>query len=394
MTRVVLLVENLSVPTDPRVWNQAKILSEAGYDVTVVCPTGSERDQETSIEIDGIQIRRFTVRHAESGVLDYLREYVGALVKMVRIVQRLDGPIDIIHSANPPDFLFLVGLIPKLRWKTKLLFDHHDLTPELFESRFSKAPALGWFIRFVERINFATADAVLSTNESYRNVAIDRGRKRPDQVWVVRNAKRASLFANGTPDPTLRRGKPFLALYVGVIGQQDGADCAIRAAAHYRYTLGRDDLHLTLVGDGDALPACKELAKELDVIDMVEFAGWQEFDEVLRYLSSADIGMATDPPSPLNDQSTMIKVLEYLAVGLPIVSFDLPESVISAGDAALYAKDGDELELANNIARLIDDPDLRATLAERARERSSGPLSWSAARDSLLEAYAYLESER
>lgn len=389
--RAVLLVENESVPTDRRVWIEACILRDSGYDVTIVCPVGVGRDSETDVQVDGVAIRRFPLKRAESGFAGFIVEYLTALWRMAWIVWRMDGPIAVIHSANPPDFLFLVGLVPKLRWRTKLVFDHHDLVPELFESRFNvRGPAL-WLVRVVERLNFAIADAVISTNESYRRIAIERGRKRPDQVRVVRNARDRSSFKRVAPDPSLRRGKRFLAVYVGVMGPQDGADCAIRAAAHYRYDLGRDDLQVTFVGDGAAMEDCQRLAAELGVADMIEFAGWQEFDDVLRYLSSADIGLATDPPSPLNDSSTMIKVIEYLAVELPLVSFDLPESVVSAGDAALYAPGGDELALAKNIAVLLDDPALREELADRARRRNVGMLSWETARDELLATYRHLE---
>lgn len=389
--QVVLLVENESVPTDKRVWIEACILRDSGYDVTVVCPVGIGRDRETNLEIEGIVVRRFPLRRASDGFVGFIVEYLTALFRMAWIVWRLDGPITVIHSANPPDFLFLVGLIPKLRWGTKLVFDHHDLVPELFESRFGRSGPMLTAVKLVERLNFAVADAVISTNESYRRIAIDRGGKRPDQVRVVRNARDLSSFKRVPEEPLLRRGKPYLAVYVGVMGPQDGADCAVRAVAHYRHDLGRDDLQVTFVGDGDARADCERLAVELEVDDMIEFAGWQEFNGVLRYLSTADIGLATDPPNPLNNHSTMIKVVEYLAVGLPVVSFDLPESVVSAGDAALYAADGDEFELAKNIARIIDDPVLREELRERAISRNSGSLSWETARDELLATYRYLE---
>ncbi|MGI9599136.1 MAG: glycosyltransferase family 4 protein [Acidimicrobiales bacterium] len=390
--QIVLLVENESVPSDKRVWIEACVLRDSGYDVTVVCPVGIGCDSETEIELDGVTIRRFPLRRATDGFAGFIVEYLTALWRMARIVWRLDGPIEVIHSANPPDFLFVIGLIPKLRWRTKLVFDHHDLVPELFESRFGRSGPVLWAVRLVERLNFAVADAVISTNESYRRIAIDRGRKRPDQVRVVRNARDLSSFRRVTPDPDLRRGKPFLAVYLGVMGPQDGADCAVRAAAHYRHDLGRDDLQVTFVGDGDSVEQCKQLAIDLEVADMVEFAGWRDFEDVLRYLSTADIGLATDPPSPLNDRSTMIKVIEYMAIGLPVVSFDLPESIVSAGDAALYAPGGDELALARNIATVIDDPVLRGELTERARKRNTGMLSWETAREELLATYRYLES--
>lgn len=384
---VVLLVENESVPTDRRVWNEACMLRDAGYDVTVVSPTGDGRDQESHLQLDGIDVRRFPLRRASGGVAGFLVEYLTALMRMAAIVWRLPGRIDVIHSANPPDFVSLVGLVPKLRWGTKLIYDHHDLVPELFQARFgARGPALR-LVRLVERLNFRLCDAVISTNESYRQIAIDRGGKHPSEVRVVRNARDLTAFHRVTSDPSLRNGRSHVAVYVGVMGPQDGADVAVRVAGHYRNALGRDDVQFVFVGDGDSLASCRQLADELGVADMVTFNGWVDFEDVLRYLSSADVGLATDPPSPLNDHSTMIKVVEYMAIGLPVVSFDLPESIVTAGDAALYAPGGDELELARNLAKLIDDPGLRKEMGERAMARNEGLLSWDTAEAELLATY-------
>lgn len=390
---VMLLVENESVPTDARVWNEACLLRDAGFDVTVVCPAGIERDQERTITIDGVTVRRFPLKPAGGGVAGFLIEYLTALWRMAAIVWRSDRPVRVIHSANPPDLLFLIGLVPKLRWGTKLVFDHHDLVPELFEARFGSHKLLLRLTRATEWLSFRTADAVVSTNESYRRIAVERGGKRPEQVRVVRNARDRATFRPVEPDPSLKRGRPNLAVYVGVMGHQDGGDVAVRVAGIYRNQLGRDDLQVTFVGDGDQVDDCKRLAAELEIEDMIHFAGWVDKDEVLRYLSTADVGLATDPPSPLNDVSTMIKVVEYAAVGLPMVSFDLAESVVSAGDAALYAPAGDEKALAEQLAALIDDPELREELGRRAITRSDGPLSWQTANDALLETYERLEND-
>jgi glycosyltransferase involved in cell wall biosynthesis len=314
-------------------------------------------------------------------------EYLSALWRMAWIVARLPGPVAVVQSANPPDVLFLVGLVAKLRWRSRLLFDHHDLVPELFQTRFGASSPVLPVVRAAERLNFRLADAVISTNESYRNIAIERGGMAPERVRVVRNARNRSTFQRVEPNPELRRGRPHLAVYVGMMGPQDGADIAVRVAAHYRHQLGRDDLTVTLVGDGDEVPNCRRLAAELEVDDMVHFAGWCTRDEVLGYLSTADVGLATDPPSPLNDRSTMIKVIEYVTVGLPVVSFDLPESRVTAGEAALYSPGGDVASMTENLARLIDDPGLHAKLSSVGLEQTEGPLSWETMVDSLLASY-------
>ena len=384
--RVLFLVENESVPTDRRVWDEACILRDSGLDVTVICPTGKQGEQALVENIDGVTIRRFHLKESAGGAKGFLAEYSSALFSMAKLLWR-SGPVDAVHLANPPDLLFLLGVMAKLRWRSKIVFDHHDLAPELFASRFPGMGALLAVVKAAERLSFAAADAVVSTNESYRTIAIERGKVPSDRVRVVRNARSAANFAPVAPDPRLRNGKGFLAVYVGAMGPQDGADCAVRVAAHYKHDLGRSDLHIAMVGDGDAKQEAEELAAELDVADMVEFVGWQNRDAVIRYLSTADIGLATDPPNALNNHSTMIKVIEYMAMGLPVVSFDLSESIVTAGDAALYTKGQDEAAMAADLARLIDDPDLRQELRERGLERSEGPLSWETARQALLATY-------
>ena len=385
--RVLLLVENESVPTDRRVWDEASVLAKEGYDVTVICPVGTDGDRPLSERLDGIEIRRFPLQPADGGAIGFLVEYGQAMVRMLRLLWSTPGPVSVVHVANPPDFLFVLGLAAKARWRSKVIFDHHDLSPELFEARFGPTSPLLPIVRIVERLNFNAVDAVISTNESYRRVAMERGGMDPDRVTVVRNARSRSRFGPRDPDPTLRRGKPLMAVYVGAMGPQDGADCAVRVAAHYRHDLGRHDLHVVMVGDGDARADAEALASTLGVDDMVEFVGWQSRDEVVRYLSSADIGLATDPPNPLNDHSTMIKVIEYLAMGLPVVSFDLAESMVTAGDAALYTEGLDEADMAANLARLADDPDLRRRLSAVAVERTEGPLSWETSREALISVY-------
>ena len=388
--RVVLVVENESVPTDLRVWGHATVLRDAGYDVTVVCPVGVERDLEVHATIDGITVRRFPVRRAGVGLRAYVAEYVTASCAIARILWRLPGPLAVVQVANPPDGLCLLALGAKLRWGAKVVFDHHDLVPELFTARFGSSRWAGHVLRLVERANFAAADVVLSTNESYRRVAITRGGKRPTRVRVVRNARDPRSYCVPR-DPALRRGKTRLAVYVGVIGPQDGGDHAVQVAAEYRRRRhGRDDLHVCVIGDGAAAEWCRRLAVELGVDDMVEFTGWLQQDDVRRYLASADIGLATDPPTPFNDHSTMIKVVEYLAAGLPVVSFDLAESRISAGDAALYATDGSVTQMADHVARLVNDRGAPRHLRERALARAHGPLSPEHSQRELLATYTAL----
>jgi glycosyltransferase involved in cell wall biosynthesis len=393
--RVLILDENASVPFDRRVWHQARTLAGAGHEVHVVCPRGEGIDLEPFVELEGVSIHRFPSRFADGGVGGYAREYAVALWHMLRISLRLQRrrPFDVVHATNPPDILFLIALPLKL-WGTRFVFDHHDLVPELFQSRFPKGGKnlLYRASMILERLTLSTADMVIATNESYKRVAVERGRKDPAKVHVVRNGPDLSRFVQVAPDPALKRGKPHLACYLGVMGFQDGVDYAVRALAHLHRSLGRTDLHTTFIGAGDAFEACVALAHELRLDDMVEFTGRISDAEVHRYLSTADVCLAPDPSSPLNDVSTMSKIMEYMAMGRPIVSFDLAETRVSAGDAALYARPNDESEFAQLIDELLNDPERREHMGKMGRKRVEDSLSWDVSARELLRAYERLLS--
>ena len=392
MTRVLILVENLSVPFDRRVWQESRALVDAGYEVVVICPMGTQRDTEPEQELEGVRILRYPLQAATGGPAGYVREYGLALWHTVRLALRVrrEGPVDVVQACNPPDLLFLAAL-PLMARGARFVFDHHDLVPELFRSRFPRGGE--WLFRVavvLERITFALAAGVISTNESYRRVALTRGRKRPEQVQVVRSAPDLTRFVPREPDPALRRGKPHLAAYVGVMGPQDGVDYALRALAHLRHDLGREDLHTIFMGGGDARDEMIELASALGIDDVVEFPGRVSDEFLQRCLSTADVGLSPDPCNPLNDVSTMNKVVEYMAMGRPIVSFDLVEARVSAGDAAVYAADDDEQAFAALIGELLDDPQRRAEMGASGRERVARHLSWDVSRANLLDFYQRL----
>lgn len=389
MARVLILVENLSVPFDRRVWQESRALAEAGHEVFVVCPRGATRDTEPVAVIEGVEIHRYPLRAATGGPLGYVREYAAALLHSMRLALRLSrrGRFDVIHACNPPDLLFLVALPFRLRG-TRFVFDHHDLVPELFESRFGGRGLLYRASLLLERLTFAAADVVISTNESYRDVAVRRGRMAPAHVHVVRSAPDLTRFTPVAPDPSLRRGRRFLVCYLGVMGPQDGVDYALRALARLRDDLGRDDVHATFVGSGDAFDDLVRLSRELGLEDRVEFTGRVPDATVQAYLSTADVCLAPDPKNPLNDVSTMNKIVEYMAMSRPIVSFDLREARVSAGEAAVYATPNDEGEFARLIGELLDDPERRARMGAFGRARVERSLSWATSRERLLEAYA------
>ena len=304
-----------------------------------------------------------------------------------RLVRGLvaERPFDVVHACNPPDFL-LFAAWPARRRGARLIFDHHDLTPELFLTRFgARHRVLHRFTLLLERACFAVANVVIATNESYRRVAITRGGKRPEAVFVVRNGPELGRFRAPQPDPSLKRGRPLLIGYLGVMAPQDGVDHALRAlalvAAH------RDDWHAVFGGDGEARPGLMRLAAELGLHDKVEFAGWLDDEQIARLLSTCDVCLAPEPPSPLNDRSTMVKIAEYMAMECPIVAYPLPETRFTAADAAVYARPNDVGSMAACIEELLDDPGRRASMGQIGRERVEQELSWAHSQRNLAEAY-------
>lgn len=374
------------MPFDRRVWQECTTLRDAGWEVHVICPRGTKRDTEPEAEIDGVRIHRYPLRAATGGPAGYLQEYGAALWHTARLARKI-GPVDVVHACNPPDLLFLSARRLQRRG-ARFVFDQHDLVPELYLSRFDRGRDLLYrAVCALERRTYRAADIVLATNESYKDVAIRRGGRRPEDVFVVRSAPAVERFRPVPPEPELKRGKPHLLCYLGVMGPQDGVDYALRALAKLRDEIGRTDWHAVFVGSGDAFDAMVELSGRLGLSDQVEFTGRIPDADLVRYLSTADVCLSPDPLNPLNDVSTMNKVLEYMAMGRPIVSFDLREARVSAGDAAVYAPANDEAEFARLTALLLDDPERRARMGRVGQERIGGELSWSNSQKSLLAAY-------
>ncbi|MGA6161393.1 glycosyltransferase family 4 protein [Amycolatopsis magusensis] len=383
----LILVENLSVPFDRRVWQECTTLREAGWGVHVICPQGTNRDTEAEVTVDGVHILRYPLRAATGGPAGYLQEYGSALWHTFRLARKL-GRIDVVHACNPPDLLFLVALRLKRRG-AKFIFDQHDLCPELYLSRFGRGEDFLYrAVCALERRTYRAADVVIATNESYKEVAVTRGGKSPGDVFVVRSAPVVERFHRVPVEPELKKGKPHLLAYLGVMGPQDGVDYALRALARLRDELGRTDWHAVFIGSGDAFDDMVALSGELGLGEQVEFTGRIPDEDLLRYLSAADVCLSPDPLNPLNDVSTMNKIMEYMAMSRPIVSFALREARVSAGEAALYAKADDEPEFAKLIAHLLDSPEDREKMGELGRARVAGALSWENSQKALLAAYA------
>lgn len=385
--RILIIVENLPVPFDRRVWAEATTLAEAGYEVSVISP--ALKDYEKPYEVhDGVHVYRHPIHQAGAGMLGYFREYAGALFWQLRLAFRIwrKRGIDVIHACNPPDLIFLVALFFKL-FGVKFLFDHHDLSPELFETKFNRRGLFWRFLLWAERLTFALADVSIATNESYKKIAVSRGGMRPEDVFVVRSGPRLDRLQIRPPREELKNGADILVGYVGVIGEQEGLDLLIEAAEILVKRYAPTRIHFAIVGSGPALASVKDLACERGLSDFFTFTGRASDDLFLDVLNSADLCVNCDRFSVMNDLSTMNKILEYMALAKPIVQFDLHEGRQSAGPASLYARPDDPEDFAAKIAHLIEHPDDRARMGALGRKRIEEKFAWPHSAPVLLAAY-------
>lgn len=389
--RVLILVENLPSPFDRRVWQEATTLRAAGYVVSIVCPTGKGCEAHEE-ELEGVRIYRYDLPVEGRGPLGYVREYAAALHHTLRLALRVrrERGVDVVHACNPPDLLFLVGGLFKLLYGTAFLFDHHDICPELYEAKFARRGPLWRALRWLERMSFRCADVSIATNQSYRRIAIERGGMAPERVFVVRSGPQLERLKPVPPQPELKRGRRHLVGYVGVMGEQEGIDLLLEAARVIVREHGRQDVHFGLVGGGTALPAMQRLALELGVHDHVTFFGRAPDETLLAVLSTAEVCVNPDVANEMNDKSTMNKIMEYMALGKPIVQFDLTEGRYSAGEASLYARANDARDFAAKVLELLDDPARREAMGRFGRRRVEQELEWRHEAPRLLAAYEAL----
>jgi glycosyltransferase involved in cell wall biosynthesis len=389
-----MVIENESVSRDHRVWLEACSLQEHGYAVCVICPKDVVlREGAFDEYANGIQIYRYDF-HGASSLPGYAVEYLNAFARTFWLsvkVARQHG-FDIIHVSNPPDIFFLLGLFFRPLGK-HFVFDQHDLTPELFDAIAGKRrthPAMKLLHRLLlmlEWCSYRTADLVIATNGSFRNIAIARGRLPPERVWVVRNGPSVEIERPVEPAFELKCGRPFLLAYVGMMGVQDGVCNALYALDILVHARGRQDISLVLMGEGDQLGPLQALAGELQIEDYVRFTGFISRAEITRYLAVANVGLVPDPANGLNEYCTMVKTIEYMAMGVPVVAFDLAETRFSAQDAALYATPNRVEELADQVEALLGDPELRMRMGGIGRKRVQDELSWEHSSARLVEAY-------
>jgi glycosyltransferase involved in cell wall biosynthesis len=389
--RVLIIVQNLPVPFDRRVWLECQALVSAGYRVAVVCPKGSG-DPGYEV-IDTVELYKYRPYAPGGSNLSFAAEYVYSFLATtwMALKARRSGRFAVIQACNPPDIFWPLAMAFRALEGTRFVFDHHDLCPELYESRFPEGPKLPYKgLRALERRTHRAADHVISTNDSYRKIAMARSGKRPADVTVVRTGPDPQRLRRGQAYPELRRGRRFLAAYIGVMGPQDGVDIIVQAASILVHELGREDIAFTLIGSGDCYRDLVALRDELGLAGHVEFTGRAPDELVSRILSTADVGLSPDPKNPLNDVSTMNKTMEYMAFELPVVAFDLRETRLSAGDAALYVKPNDVHDYAAAIAAFMDDEPQRARLGKLGRARVEQELAWSHQERAYLGVYERL----
>ena len=391
---ILIIVENVPVPFDTRVWMEAKSLQANGYEVTVLSPRGKDAEQRHEV-LEGIHIFRHPTPKEGNGALGYVYEYGSALFWEFFYAWwiYLRRGFQVIQGCNPPDDIFLVALPFKLLG-VKYIFDHHDASPELYLSKYEKTGVFYRIQVWLEKMTFRFSDVVMSTNCSYRDLAITRGGLAPEDVFVVRNGPNLNVFKPVPAKLALKYGKPYLVGYVGNMSDQDGLDILLNVALHIK-NMGRGDIHFTCVGGGPGLPELRRMVQDKNLQDTVNFTGRIPFHDLLEILSTADVCVNPDKPCKMNDISTMIKIMEYMALSKPIVQFDLKEGRISAQEASLYASNLDQVpDFAAKILWLLENEDERKRMGEFGRRRVEKELDWEYSIQNLVAAYGRSFSKR
>ena len=387
--KILIIVENLTMPLDRRVWQEATTLRDEGHQVTVICPVGGEYTKSYEY-LDGIHVYRHPLPFEADRALGYALEYGSALfwefVLSIKVLWR--HGFDVIQACNPPDTIFLLGGFYKYLFGKAFLFDHHDINPELFEAKFGKRGFFHGLLKVLERLTFMTADSSIATNGTFKKIAIERGKMEPENVFIVRSIPDLKKFKRVAPNTELKNGRKHLVGYVGIMGAQDGVDILIEAMADIVHRQKRDDIQCAIVGSGTELEALKEMTHNLGLNDYITFTGFLSGPDLLSAFSTFDIGAIPDPKNTYNDKISMNKVFEYMSMSIPFVQFDLGEGREIAGNASLYAENNDPADFASKLLRLTDDMTLRNELGSIGERRAAEQLNWEDERGRLLGAYS------
>lgn len=382
---VLIIVENLPVPFDRRVWQEAKALYENGAEVSIICPKmkGYTKSYE---QLEGINIYRHPLPVEAKSAIGYLLEYSIALFFQFVFSAKIyvKNKFNVIHGCNPPDLIFLVALPFKL-FGVKYVFDHHDVNPELYIAKFGRKNFFYHLMVWLEKQTFKFSDYSIATNNSYRNIAIKRGKMNPDKVQVVRSGTDLDRIKLQNSKPEYKEGKKYLIGYVGVIGEQEGLDLLMDSIKYLKSK--RNDFHVAILGGGTDLEKIKKYSSETDVADVVSFYGRVSDQKLLDVLNTCDICVNPDRPSEMNNISTMNKIMEYMALEKPIVQYTLLEGRESARQASLYAKNTDPKDFAHKLEYLFDHPVERKKMGIYGRKRVLDTLSWEHEKRNLFKIY-------
>ncbi|MDN3513888.1 MAG: glycosyltransferase family 4 protein [Candidatus Brocadia sp.] len=395
--RILIIVENLPVPFDRRVWQEACSLKKAGYEVSIICPSGKDYEKRYEV-IDGIYIYRHPIPFDARSALGYLCEYGCALFWefVLSLYLFYKRGFDVIQACNPPDLIFIVGGFYKLFFGKKFVFDHHDINPELWLAKGGRKKLFYKLLLLCERLTFMTSDVSIATNMSYKDIAVKRGKMKDDEVFVVRSSpivENIEKFIPKIVDESLKKGKKYMVGYVGVMAKQDGIDYLLNAIDYIINNKGRKDIFFVLIGKGPEWQYLINRAKELNLDNFVCFTGRISDKEMVTLLSSCDVCVNPDIVNEFNDKSTMNKIIEYMILAKPIVQFDMKEGRFSAQEASLYARPNDPIDFGDKILELLDDPQRCKTMSAFGKRRVKEDLSWTNSEKELLMAYNYLFSK-
>ncbi|MBD3184989.1 glycosyltransferase [Candidatus Poribacteria bacterium] len=389
--KILIIVENLPVPFDRRVWQEAKALKNMGATVSVICPKGRGFTKSFEI-IQKIAIYRHNLPLEARRPFEYLLEYPAALIWefILSIKCFFQRGFDVIHACDPPDLVFLIVVFYKLFGK-KFIFDHHDLSPELYIAKFGKRGIIYRTLLLLERLSFRISDISIATNESFRDIAISRGKKKPEDVFMVRSGPETERIGKVIPNKKYKNGRKYLVGYLGVIGKQDGVHFLVEACNYLVNKKKRKDIQFICMGGGTELENIKQYAREKNVSDYIEFTGMINRRKLIfEILGSTDVCIATDVFNEMNDKSTMNKIMEYMVMEKPIVQFDLKEGKLTAGSASLYAQPDNSVDMAEKILQLIEDPEKRKEMGTIGYKRIINEMAWKYEKDNLIKAYMKL----
>lgn len=389
---ILFIVENQALPYDVRVWSEIQAVKELGYDVTAISPMNERAIKKYEI-IDGVEIFRHPMPIEANTKAGFLFEYLNALFWELSLSVRifLKKRFHIIHGANPPDHIFIISSFFKL-FGTKYIFDHHDITPENYLAKFGRNDLFHKILLIMEKLTFKTANIVISTNESYKKIAINRGHKESNDVFVVRNGPDLSKVIFMDPNEKLKEKSDYLVAYLGVIGNQEGIDILLKTIHHIVYNKDIKNIRFMIIGTGPDWNNMVRLSKEMKIEEYVTFTGFIPYRDLYEILATADVCVNPEFKNEFTDKSTMIKIMDYMVFGNPIIQFETTEGKVTAGDAALYLKNNDEIEFAEAIINLLNDPEKRKKMGGIATKRIKEKLNWDIQKVNLKKAYKYLET--